>query len=100
MSAIFYTFYLTLNNFAVLKSASELGLSQSHKASFEMFSPSRQNFIEVGNVSTYDDYLSKRLMLKFETESRLNNLFVMSGTDINITKVIACMIEQTDGKLL
>ena len=45
-------------------------------------------------------------MLKFEEESNekkektLKNLFVVSGSAINITKVIACIIEQTNGKLM
>ncbi len=71
-----------------------------------MFAPSIQNFVEVGNLAIYDDYLSKRLMLKFEEEKKekkdktLKNLFVVSGTAINVTKVIACVIEQTNGKLM
>ena len=83
-----------------------MDVAQSYKLSIEMFAPSLQNFVEVGHLATYDDYLSKRLMLKFEEENNekkektLNNLFVVSGSAINITKVIACIIEQTNGKLM
>jgi seryl-tRNA synthetase len=83
-----------------------LDVAQSYKISIEMFAPSLQNFVEVGHLATYDDYLSKRLMLKFEEENiekkdkALKSLFVVSGTAINITKVIACIIEQTNGKLM
>ena len=65
-----------------------------------MFAPSLNDFIEVGDVATYDDYLSKRLMLKCESGTKMRNLFVVSGTVVNITKVIACIVEQTNGKLL
>lgn len=64
-----------------------------------MFSPSLGVFIEVGNLSMYDDYLSKRLMLKYEDGGDLENLFVTSGTFLNVTKAIGCIIEQTEGKL-
>ena len=83
-----------------------MDVAQSYKLSIEMFAPSLQNFVEVGHLATYDDYLSKRLMLKFEEENNekkektLNNLFVVSGSAINITKIIACVIEQTNGKLM
>ena len=65
-----------------------------------MFAPSLNDFIEVGDVATYDDYLSKRLMLKCENGTKMRNLLVVSGTVVNITKVIACIVEQTNGKLL
>ena len=65
-----------------------------------MFSPSLNDFVEVGDVATYDDYLSKRLMLKYDDGAKMRNLFVVSGTVLNITKVIACIVEQTNGKLL
>ena len=86
--------------FPVLKAAPELSLPQSLKVSFEMFAPSENRFIEVGDVSAFDDFLSKRLMLKYEAGTSLKNLFVVSGTAINVTKVMACMIEQTQGKLI
>lgn len=84
----------------VLKDASELNMSQSHKVSFEMFAPSENRFIEVGDVSAFDQFLSKRLMLKYDAGNSLKNLFVVSGTAINVTKVMACMLEQTQGKLI
>ena len=84
----------------VLKDASDLSISQSHKVSFEMFAPSIQQFVEVGDVSAFGQYLSKRLMLKYEDGTSLKNLFVVSGTAINVTKVIACMLEQTQGNLI
>ena len=86
--------------FPVLKAASELSLPQSHKVSFEMFAPSVQRFVEVGDVSAFDQFLSKRLMLKYDTGGSLKNLFVVSGTAVNVTKVIGCILEQTQGKLI
>jgi hypothetical protein len=64
-----------------------------------MFSPNLGEFIEVSNLSMYDDYLSKRLMLKYEDCGDLKNLFVTSGTFLNVTKAIGCIVEQTQGKL-
>jgi seryl-tRNA synthetase len=83
----------------VVKKASELDRAQSYKIAVEMFAPSLQSYIEVGHLALYDDFLSKRLMLKFEADGKLKNLFVLSGTAINVTKVIACIIEQTNGQL-
>jgi hypothetical protein len=65
-----------------------------------MFAPSLNDFVEVSKIATYDDYLSKRLILKSDDGEKMRNLFVVSGTFINVTKVIACIVEQTNGKLL
>jgi hypothetical protein len=39
-------------------------------------------------------------MLKYEESGQLKNLYVVSGTGLNVTKAIACIVEQTGGKLL
>ena len=60
-----------------------------------MFSFGESEFIEVGNVSVYGDFLSKRMMLKaVEKEGEvLRDLRTVGGTLIDVTKAIGCLVE-------
>lgn len=85
----------------VAKRASDLTNAESYRVSVEMFSPHLDSFVPVGNVSLLGDYVSQRLMLKFATaaageedkEGKLGDLHLVGGTAVDVTKVIACLVE-------
>lgn len=70
--------------------------SEGARVSFQMWSPSKNDYIEVGHVSLYGDYLSKRLMLKamYKVDKYIN-LEVIAGEVMNLHKVIGIAVETT-----
>lgn len=83
--------------------APRLHLNESFKLSFQMFSPKLDDYVEVGAICGHGKYLSERVMLKRlkSADGMMDNLYCLSGTVLNITKVLACLIENSqtgDGK--
>ncbi len=90
------TFYETLGIPVRATVCSPRGLSkaEAHRVDIEAFSPAENDFVKVGNLSVYGDYLSKRMMLKAEkNDKELLNLRLIGGTFANITKLIGCLVE-------
>lgn len=87
--------YKALNyHFRVIyQPAFELHKSECLRVSFQMYSSHFQKYIEVGYVSMYDDYLSKRLLFTYK-EGKVN-VFpkVISGTVVNFAKLLGCVLE-------
>jgi len=67
--------------------------NESHRVSFELFSPAQDSYVEVGHLSCYGHYLSKRMMLKAKEKDKLVDLRVIAGTIMDLTKVIGCLVE-------
>ena len=65
----------------------------SLKLTILIYSPFLKDFVEVGHLSSYNDFLSKRLMLLSENSDCLANLHIIGGTFMNVTKMIGCVIE-------
>ena len=77
--------------------AKNLGLAERFRMSLQMHTT--QGYREVGNVSDYSDYISRRLMLKSQAgHEGLSNVHVVGGTAIDITKFIGCAIEGSQKK--
>ncbi|XP_059079352.1 serine--tRNA synthetase-like protein Slimp [Tigriopus californicus] len=85
----------------VALSAPKLHTNESCKLSFQMYSPKLDEYIEVGSIRGHGQYLSERFMLKAvkDNSQDLQNLYCLSGTVLNITKVLGCLVEnsQTEG---
>ncbi|XP_026482502.1 serine--tRNA synthetase-like protein Slimp [Ctenocephalides felis] len=77
-----------------------LDKSESCRLSFQMFSSHFQEYVEVGHLSMYDDYISKRLLFTYK-EGKVN-VFpkVISGTVVNFAKVFACVLENYPDRLV
>ena len=65
-----------------------------------IYSPYLKEYVEIGHIATYGDFLSRRLMLVNEQQMKsnlgyedMNELYILSGTFMNITKMIGCVIE-------
>lgn len=78
----------------VERCAPTLESAEMYRVSFEMWAPSRGDYIEVGHLSDFGDFLSKRMMLKSQDEQKnLQDLHVIAGEVLNVPKVIGCTVE-------
>ena len=95
----FQSFYdtLGLKYRFVYSGADRLALAESLRLEVQMWSPLGQNYVTVGSLSKFDDYISRRLLLKYVNEDdqdkKLHSYHVVGGTFIDSYKVIGCMLE-------
>ncbi|XP_069680502.1 serine--tRNA synthetase-like protein Slimp [Periplaneta americana] len=73
--------------------ANQLKSYESLKASFQMYSSHLQTFMEVGHISLCDDYISKRLLIQYGTDTEHKFPFIVSGTVISVPKLLGCVLE-------
>lgn len=78
----------------VMRSASELQSCEGMRVSFEMWSSFMNQYIEIGHVSTYGDYFSKRLLIAYQTPTGRDFPAVISGTVLSVPRLLACLLEQ------
>lgn len=84
----------------VMRSASELQPCESLRVSFEMWSPFANQYIEIGHVSAYSNYLSKRLLIAYQTPSGRDFPAIISGTVLSVPRLLACLLEQNPDKFV
>lgn len=77
--------------------AYELKAAECLKMRIEMYSPHLKRYIEVGNLSNYSDYISKRLLFNYSQDNKTRFPHVISGTVCNVTKLIAIILENNNG---
>ncbi|XP_066257217.1 serine--tRNA synthetase-like protein Slimp [Euwallacea similis] len=77
----------------VLMPANQLSKAESLRLSIQMFSNSSLSYVEVGFISFYEDYLSKRLLLNCSQGKERKFPNVISGSLINMQRVIGCALE-------
>lgn len=78
----------------VVRAAPELRSCEEMRVSFEMWSPFLNRYVEIGHVSTYGDYLSKRLLIAYQTPTGRDFPAVISGTVLSVPRLLACLLEQ------
>lgn len=83
----------------VTRSASELHPWESFKVSFEIWSSFNQEYVEVGFISAYGDFISKRLLITCQQTGRQTFTGIISGMIISVPRLIACVLEQNPHKL-
>ncbi|KAG4077684.1 hypothetical protein HA402_015727 [Bradysia odoriphaga] len=73
----------------------QLSQAEDSRAVFEIFSHQRKCFIPVGHLSSYGDYVSKRLLIAFKDGNAKEMQFphLISGSLINVTKYLAILLE-------
>lgn len=74
--------------------APELAPWETLRLSVQMYSSFFKQYVEVGNLSLSDSYISKRLQFCYKDDG-LKFPKVISGTIFNVPKVLACVIEET-----
>lgn len=67
--------------------------SESMKISLQMYSPGRQTYVEVGNISFYSDFISKRLLFNWRDGKEYKFPHIVSGTVANIPTLLGVLIE-------
>lgn len=66
---------------------------ESLRGSFQMYSSSLQTYVEIGHVSVSDDYISKRLLIRYESEAEQKFTRIISGTVLSVPKLLGCILE-------
>ncbi|XP_013400136.1 uncharacterized protein LOC106166204 [Lingula anatina] len=75
--------------------APQLAMWESCRNEFQLWSPSLRKFITVAAVSKSNDFISKRLMIK---HSGGHHVHMVHGYVADVTKLIACLLEQSQTK--
>ncbi|KDR16423.1 serine--tRNA synthetase-like protein Slimp [Zootermopsis nevadensis] len=73
--------------------AKSLRSYESLRASFQMYSLYLQSYIEIGHVSVCDDYISKRLLIRYELEADQKFTRIVSGTVVSVPRLLGCVLE-------
>ncbi|CAH1974000.1 unnamed protein product [Acanthoscelides obtectus] len=86
----------------VLLPANRIEKSESLHVSIQMYSNHLNGYVEVGNISSYDSYLSKRLIFTYNDQSSKDRAFpkIIAGTVLNVPKVLGCVLENSPDKNL
>lgn len=82
----------------VYLSARELEQAESLCASIQMYSPNYEKYFEIGRISDFKDYVSKRMLFNFKQNKNINFGNLVGGTVVNTTRLAMILIE--NGKLL
>lgn len=78
----------------VMRSAGQLEPAECCRVSFELWSTYYGDYVEVGHVSMYGDYLSKRLLIAYQTPRGRGYPAIISGTVLNVNRVLGCLLEE------
>ncbi|KAL5284501.1 hypothetical protein ACFFRR_006658 [Megaselia abdita] len=76
----------------------ELQQAESLCASIQMYSPYYEKYFEVGRISDYKDYISKRILFNFKDKKDIYFGNMIGGTVVNTSRLAMILIE--NGKLL
>ncbi|KAI5632342.1 zinc-finger double-stranded RNA-binding domain-containing protein [Phthorimaea operculella] len=74
--------------------ANKLQSWESLRVVVEMYSSSLTSYVEVANISLSGDYISKRLLLTFVENKESKFPLIISGTILNVPKLLGCVLEQ------
>lgn len=67
----------------------------SLKVALQMFSNHKKEFVEVGNVVYYGDYISQRLLFSYKDQKQNKFPHIVSATVVDVPKLIGCYMENT-----
>lgn len=76
--------------------AHDLKQAESCRMGVEMFSQSKNSYVEVGNFSYYGDYISKRLLFNFKVGKDFHFPHIYSGTVVNVMKLLLVLLENSE----
>lgn len=81
--------------------AHQLRKSECFTARIEMYSPSQRQYIEIGNLSHFGDFLSHRLRFQCEGAEKAtqHKPHIILGTVCNVTKLLGIILETYNGKI-
>lgn len=79
--------------------ADRLQTSESLRVDFEMYSKHLQRYICIGNLCSYGDYISKRLLFSFKSDGGSKDPkfpHLISGTVVNVPRLLAIILENRE----
>lgn len=81
--------------------ANQLESAECFATRIEMFSPHLQNYMEIGRLSHYGDFISNRLRFRCETNKKNEQMqpHIVGGTLCNVAKLLAIILETHDGSI-
>lgn len=80
--------------------ADELKLAESQGVRFEMFSSHLQRYVEVGRLSHFSNFISKRILFNYPENKKSQFPDVIAGTVCNATRMLAILLENNDGRVV
>lgn len=75
--------------------ANLLESAESFKIGVEMFSPSKKSYIQVGDLSYFDNFISKRLLFNYKEGKKFHFPHIYSGTAVNVFKLFLILMENS-----
>lgn len=67
---------------------------ESMRVAVEMYSSSMKAYVNVAEISASGDFISKRLMFTYSDKKESKFPHIISGTILNVPKLLACVLEQ------
>ncbi|KZC03881.1 Serine--tRNA ligase, mitochondrial, partial [Dufourea novaeangliae] len=84
----------------VTRPVTELRPWETMRVSFELWSSFSKQYIEVGHLSVCGQYLSKRLLIAYQTPDGRAFPSVISGTVLSVPRLLGCLLEQDSTKFV
>lgn len=79
--------------------APKLGLAESMRVNFEIWSNRRSAYMTVGSLSYYGDFISKRLLFNYKDGRETKFPHIISGTVVSVPTLLAIILENNAGQL-
>lgn len=73
--------------------AHQLKLAESLKIGVQMFAPSLDRYIEIGNFAYCSDFISKRLLFNYKIGKDLHFPHIFNGTVANVMRLMTVLLE-------
>ena len=73
---------------------SDLGFTSACTYDFELFSSAQNKWLEISSVSTFEDFQSERLKIKYKSKKGIKkNVHTLNGSALAIPRVMASILE-------
>tara|TARA_B100000287_G_scaffold332847_1_gene317912 strand:+ start:909 stop:2180 length:1272 start_codon:yes stop_codon:yes gene_type:complete len=73
---------------------SDLGFTSALTYDFEVFSAAQKKWLEISSVSTFNNFQSERLQIRYrDKEGRKNLVYTLNGSSLALPRVIASLLE-------
>ena len=70
------------------------GFTSALTYDFEVFSAAQKKWLEISSVSTFNNFQSERLQIRYrDKEGRKNLVYTLNGSSLALPRVIASLLE-------
>ena len=77
----------------------DLGFTSACTYDFELFSPAQNKWLEISSVSTFENFQSERLIIKYKSKQGVKkNVHTLNGSALAIPRVMASLLENNQTK--